>query len=1538
MKIKAHCPFLGHTGYNAHARGFFTALSELVDLRVDNYTCCDDTHNYLTDHQKRIISEVTLRGPDGEGQYPPDWKEEIENFKYDVDIVLHEHCHQHFWREYTKPKIAYTVWETDRMNDDFFKRLLEYDELWVASEWQRECAIGQGYPCDRVKVVPEAVEPDCFPNNAIVPDDSIFTFCVLGRWDHRKSITEILECFVELFGNNPKVQLIASIDNRYAEDGLSTEERFKKMGWGDIKNIILKSFPSRPKYIDILRRSHVFLSCARSEGWNIPLIEAMACGVPSIYSDCSGQTQFASGKGIPIPILGKERARIGHGGIASKWTTEMPGNYCTPDFTRLKEQMRLCIDNYDTLKARALKESAEIRSQYTWANAARIALKHLENLPPKAQKVNVLIAANDAYLKYANRCIKSIRKHSDYNAILYGYDTRFEGQTVVADIEVRRLNAWPLSKCGRDLGLMSSRISMCLDALEQRPDDRFMMIDADMIAVKDLNPFFSEQFNRLENHPLCITYKHDNLIHYNALDGINKFEVGTGDEAASLLGITKPRGCAFDHPTNFTIAHGLFIFDSRSKDFLTELLELCLDGLDKDSADLIDDKAMVDERIHNALIWKHGLTNHLPLSWVSKDEDNSFLQPDLKVYIDAGFDVVFTHQDRHSYTIAQEQLLFLHGKPSLPLSSQLMVIAHPDDETIFGFSELDGDTDWKIVCVSTDNREDDFHKAMEFYGIRDYETWGFNSSVTEGFPLDSLDKKIEHLINSKQWKKVVTHGPCGEYGHIQHKNVFDSVKKYCDNFYIFCKSPAGLEPEKLQRKHEALKIYSSEDIIPQLQQLNGDWYIMPDMSTNYIEHGTAELYKPSRHITPFIHCWEKTPDYSPVPFRQKKECPSFTPKIKVHCPFLGHTGLSAAARGMFTALSSIVDLRVDNYTWCDDRHNYLTPQQKKIISEVTLRDPQDNYIEKQHPPDWKKEIEDFQYDVDIVFHEYDHEHFLKKYSKPKIAYTVWETDLYGADFFKTLLEYDELWVPSEWQRGYSIAQGYPAACVKVVPLAVEPDCIPSSDSGPLDDSVFTFCLLGRWDHRKSTTEIIRCFVELFGNNPKVQLIASIDNPFALDGLSTEERKAKMGWGEVDNIILKSFLNRKEYVKIIQESHVFLSCARAEGWNIPLLEAMACGVPAIYSDCSAQLEFAQKKGIPVRVLGKEKAEAGTSEVVSQFTANLPGHYFSPDYEHLKKQMQRCIDNYEILKATALKDSVELRQKYTWQHTARIALSHLENFCKSQAITAPLNPKPNPPPASSQFMKKKILFPLITYGGTCNTEFAIGAMGTLLRIQQSSDIDMVVNTIVFESLISRGRNAAAAFALQDDFSHLLFIDSDICFEANDVFKLIEADKDVAVGVYPKKYYSRQKVESLVKRAPHVFNDKNEWRALSTDFSTELNAAALDKARKGEIFTVDYAATGFMLIKTDVFRKIIDKCPDLKYHNDVDGYMSAGDNFYDFFTVGVNKSNKKYESEDYGFCQLWRSLGGQIHVVPSINLTHTGRNHYPGNIQAQAKMFQK
>ena len=91
-------------------------------------------------------------------------------------------------------------------------------------------------------------------------------------------------------------------------------------------------------YIKYLKKGHVFLSCARSEGWNLPLIEAMACGTPSIYSNCSGQLEFAEGKGLPVKIIEERPTTYKK---HDKWTmavttAEIPGNYYEPDFEDLK--------------------------------------------------------------------------------------------------------------------------------------------------------------------------------------------------------------------------------------------------------------------------------------------------------------------------------------------------------------------------------------------------------------------------------------------------------------------------------------------------------------------------------------------------------------------------------------------------------------------------------------------------------------------------------------------------------------------------------------------------------------------------------------------------------------------------------------------------------------------------------------------------------------------------------------------------------------------------------------------------------------------------------------------------------------------------------------------------------------------------------------------------------------------------------------------------------------------------------------------------
>ncbi len=173
------------------------------------------------------------------------------------------------------------MWESTLQPQHFFDKLKEFDQLWVPSEWQKECSIQQGYDPDKIKVVPEGIDPDIFrPElvNCDLTSDGRFKFFLAGRWDYRKSTKEIIQTFLDTFSKDEPVDLIVSIDNPFSNDGFkTTEERLEHFGLNDSRIKILH-FPDRETYIQLVKSCHVFLSCARSEGWNLPLIEAMACG------------------------------------------------------------------------------------------------------------------------------------------------------------------------------------------------------------------------------------------------------------------------------------------------------------------------------------------------------------------------------------------------------------------------------------------------------------------------------------------------------------------------------------------------------------------------------------------------------------------------------------------------------------------------------------------------------------------------------------------------------------------------------------------------------------------------------------------------------------------------------------------------------------------------------------------------------------------------------------------------------------------------------------------------------------------------------------------------------------------------------------------------------------------------------------------------------------------------------------------------------------------------------------------------------------
>ena len=225
------------------------------------------------------------------------------------------------------------------------------------------------------------------------------------------------------------------------------------------------------------------------------------------------------------------------------------------------------------------------------------------------------------------------------------------------------------------------------------------------------------------------------------------------------------------------------------------------------------------------------------------------------------------------------------------------------------------------------------------------------------------------------------------------------------------------------------------------------------------------------------------------------------------------------------------------------------------------------------------------------------------------------------------------------------------------------------------------------------------------------------------------------------------------------------------------------------------------------------------------------------------------------------------------------------------------------------KIKLFIPLICYNRSAHTDYMMSIL-SLLNYCYQKNISASFYPIFWDSLISRARNAATAEFLASDATHLLFVDADIEFKPEDVVKLIESDKDVICSPYPKKY---------LKDNP--YSDGRPFEKV--DFAVSGEISVKDK----NLYQINSVATGFLLIKKDVFNKIKDAHPEIEYTNDIDGY-GVGKKMHDFFKININPETNIYESEDWGFCTLWRGLGGQVFARGDISLTHWGWHGYKGN----------
>jgi len=211
--------------------------------------------------------------------------------------------------------------------------------------------------------------------------------------------------------------------------------------------------------------------------------------------------------------------------------------------------------------------------------------------------------------------------------------------------------------------------------------------------------------------------------------------------------------------------------------------------------------------------------------------------------------------------------------------------------------------------------------------------------------------------------------------------------------------------------------------------------------------------------------------------------------------------------------------------------------------------------------------------------------------------------------------------------------------------------------------------------------------------------------------------------------------------------------------------------------------------------------------------------------------------------------------------------------------------------------KVHFCIPCYGGQISEQTF---MGIIKWANQAKDlgIDWTIDTLVNESLISRGRNTLAArFLNNKDTTHLFFIDADIGFDAWHILTILNHDKDVVCGLYPMKSLPLKWVVN----------------GIHNEDGTE------QKPRDDYLIEVSKSGTGFMCIKSHVFEALKAHPAVKPFNNDIGLPKELDQYMYTYFDSAVREN--RYYSEDWTFCENWRDLGGKVWVDSRILLKHTG-----------------
>ncbi len=235
----------------------------------------------------------------------------------------------------------------------------------------------------------------------------------------------------------------------------------------------------------------------------------------------------------------------------------------------------------------------------------------------------------------------------------------------------------------------------------------------------------------------------------------------------------------------------------------------------------------------------------------------------------------------------------------------------------------------------------------------------------------------------------------------------------------------------------------------------------------------------------------------------------------------------------------------------------------------------------------------------------------------------------------------------------------------------------------------------------------------------------------------------------------------------------------------------------------------------------------------------------------------------------------------------------------------------------------------FGGQVSSIYASSIFALQRELRATSNVSLTVHMRDGDALITRARaNLVTLFLNDPTATHLLFVDADIGFTPQQVFRLIESGGDVVAGVYPIKRVNWNKAKRALDAG------RSDVPSAALDYVLEIENPDHVVVVNG-FARVRFAGTGFLMIRRQVLEQMCGYpgyAPLQFFREHSHDALAGSPNRFALFECMIDPDTGTYLSEDFAFCKRWTDLGGQIWADLDSRLDHVGPSVFHGNVASQ------